>query len=65
MQRLKKVDCCWYCSKNEECHRLVTGEKDTKVCGLDHPYLEACKDCDIYIDFKPCRDFSSERGIKQ
>lgn len=46
MQRLKKVDCCWYCKKNEECGNATFNNEP--VCLLDQPCVEECFECDIY-----------------
>lgn len=52
-EKLKKIDCCWRCNKNNACDR-------EKVCKLDRPFIKECRDCDTYKNFSPCPDFVSK-----
>jgi hypothetical protein len=55
MQRLKTVECCWWCTKNLECGG------DEPVCLAERPSIEECTDCDFYKEPSRCKDFEDKR----
>jgi hypothetical protein len=57
MQRLKTIECCWWCVKNAEC-----GGLNEKVCLAERPSIEECTECDFYKEPWHCKDFIDKRG---
>lgn len=58
VERLKLIDCCWYCKDNVKCG-MATYNK-TPVCQLDRPTLEECQECILYKADAPCAGFKAK-----